>query len=58
MILLVPLALVLPRFFGVTGIYFSEPIADFVASCTTLVIFLTRYRKLLPLPKKALEEAN
>ena len=57
-ILLVPLALVLPRFFGVTGIYFSEPIADFVASCTTLVIFLTRYRKLLPLPKKALEEAN
>ena len=57
-ILLVPLALVLPRFFGVTGIYFSEPIADFVVSCTTLVIFLTRYRKLLPLPKKALEEAN
>ncbi len=57
-ILLVPLALILPRFFGVTGIYFSEPVADFVASCTTLMIFLFRYKKLLPLQEKALQDVN
>ena len=47
--LLVPLALVLPRVTGsVMGIYASEPIADFLASATTLTLFLRRRKTLLP----------
>ena len=48
-ILLVPLALILPRVTGsVFGIYAAEPIADVLASATTLTLFLTRRKKLLP----------
>ena len=48
-ILLVPLALILPRVTGsVMGIYAAEPIADFLASATTLTLFLSRRKKLLP----------
>lgn len=39
-ILLVPLAIILPRFFGVDGIYWSEPIADTVSALTAGTIFL------------------
>ncbi|MEG0766932.1 MAG: MATE family efflux transporter [Clostridia bacterium] len=46
-ILLVPLALILPRFFGVTGIYFAEPAADILAATTTGVLFLLRFQKIL-----------
>ena len=48
-ILLIPLAIILPRITGsVLGIYVAEPIADIVASCTTLTLFLARRKKLLP----------
>ena len=48
-ILLVPLALILPRVTGsVMGIYAAEPIADFLASATTLTLFLRRRKTLLP----------
>lgn len=48
-ILLVPLALILPRLTGsVMAIYVAEPIADMAASATTLTLFLTRRKKLLP----------
>lgn len=46
-VLLIPLALILPMIFGVEGIYYSEPIADIVASATTLTIFLCIYKKIL-----------
>ena len=53
-ILLVPLAIVLPWLSGsVMGIYVAEPIADFLASATTLTLFLSRRKKLLPLEKSA-----
>lgn len=49
-ILLVPLALILPRVTGsVMGIYAAEPIADFLASATTLTLFLRRRKTLLPM---------
>ena len=52
-ILLVPLAIILPRATGsVMGIYAAEPIADFLASATTLTLFLSRRKKLLPAPPK------
>ena len=48
-ILLVPLAILLPRITGsVMVIYTAEPIADFLASATTLTLFLSRRKKLLP----------
>lgn len=48
-ILLIPLALILPRFFGVNGIFFSEPIADIVSACTAIMLFFIYRKKLLPL---------
>ena len=48
-ILLVPLALILPLAMNnVMGIFLAEPIADIIASVTTLVLFLAGYKKLLP----------
>ena len=48
-ILLVPLAILLPRLTGsVMGLYAAEPVADFLASATTLTLFLKRRKHLLP----------
>lgn len=38
--LLIPLALILPKFFGVMGIYYAEPISDITAATTATIIFL------------------
>ena len=52
MILLVPLALILPwAMNNVMGIYIAEPVADFLASCTTLTLFMLRRKVLLPMEK-------
>lgn len=52
-ILLIPLALILPRFLGVDGIYWSEPIADTVSALTAGVLFvLTVWRKELRTEKE------
>lgn len=37
-ILLVPLALVLPRFFGVMGIYYAEPVSDIISAATACIL--------------------
>ena len=47
MILLIPLALILPKFFDVQGIYYAEPVADIVAAVTTGIVFLCLSKKLL-----------
>ena len=46
-ILLIPLALILPKFFEVQGIYYAEPVADILAAVTTGVVFMCMSRKLL-----------
>ena len=46
-ILLIPLALILPKFFDVKGIYYAEPVADLTAALTTGVVFLFMSKKLL-----------
>ncbi len=46
-ILLIPLALILPNFFDVWGIYYAEPVADVVAALTTGVVFMIFSKKLL-----------
>lgn len=45
-ILLIPLALILPKFWGVDGVYWSEPIADTVSALTAGALFvLTVWKK-------------
>lgn len=53
--LLIPLAIVLPKFFGVTGIFFSEPIADIIAAVTTGTIFILRFNKIVDREKGKLQ---
>ena len=48
-ILMIPLALLLPKLFGlgVWGVYLSEPVADILSACCTGLIFLRTYQKIL-----------
>ena len=46
-ILLVPLAMILPRFLGVMGVYYAEPIADTASVLIATTIFLCTIRKIL-----------
>lgn len=45
-ILLIPMAIILPRFFGVNSIFFAEPIADTVSAFTAGFLFYRFYKKL------------
>lgn len=53
-ILLIPLALLFPLFWGVDGIYWAEPVADTVAALVTICIWLARHKKLLAEEKSPL----
>lgn len=44
-ILLIPLANILPQFMGVAGIYIAEPIADFISVMVTIILFFSYYKK-------------
>ncbi len=46
-ILLVPLALILPHFWGTDGVYFAEPISDFVSAGTAITLFVININKIL-----------
>ena len=46
-ILLITLALILPHFFGVMGVYYAEPIADVCSVITAVTLFLCNIRKIL-----------
>ncbi len=46
-ILLVPLALVLPLEFGVMGIYYAEPVSDVLSAVTATVLFLFNIKKIV-----------
>jgi putative MATE family efflux protein len=46
-ILLIPLALILPNFFGVMGVYYSEPISDTLSALTASTLFLINIPKIL-----------
>ena len=45
-ILLIPLMIILPRFWGVNGIFISYPIADFLSTIITFVLLVIEVRKL------------
>ena len=46
-ILLIPLALILPHFFGVMGVYYAEPVADLISVAIASMLFLLNIRKIL-----------
>lgn len=46
-ILLVPLALIFPNFFGVMGVYYAEPVADTISALTASILFLCNIKKIL-----------
>jgi len=47
-ILLIPLALILPRLFGLgmTGVFLAEPIADFTSATTACILFACQSKKI------------
>ena len=44
-ILLIPLAIILPKFMGVIGIYRAEPVADIISVLATSVLFVITVKK-------------
>nr|WP_305136010.1 MATE family efflux transporter [uncultured Schaedlerella sp.] len=46
-VLLIPLAILFPRFMGVVGVYRAEPVADFISVAVTIVLFIVTWRKVL-----------
>lgn len=50
-ILLVPLAIILPRFIGVKGIYYAEPIADITSVTIATITFMLTFKKILKIRK-------
>lgn len=46
-ILLIPLAIILPRFFGVIGIFLAEPISDIISAITAGFIFKRKIKQVL-----------
>ena len=55
-ILLIPLALILPKYFGVMGIYYSEPISDIISASIAGIIFLCVRKKIVS--RDALEKVK
>lgn len=53
-ILLIPLAIILPHFFGVMGVYYAEPVSDVISAATASILFLFHINKILS--KEALEK--
>ncbi|HEY8395698.1 MAG TPA: MATE family efflux transporter, partial [Bacilli bacterium] len=46
-ILLVPFTFLLPRYFGIAGVYYAEPAADILAVITTFITFKISFEKIL-----------
>ena len=46
-ILLIPLAIIFPHFFGVWGVYYAEPVSDVLSATIASVLFLTNINRIL-----------
>ena len=44
-LMLIPLLVILPRFIGVNGVWYSMPISDIVAAILTVVVLLLQFRE-------------
>jgi Na+-driven multidrug efflux pump len=47
LILLIPLAIILPHYFGVMGVYYAEPVSDILSVLTAVTLFLINIPKIL-----------
>jgi Na+-driven multidrug efflux pump len=47
LILLIPLAIILPHGFGVMGVYYSEPVSDTLSALTASVLFIINIPRIL-----------
>jgi Na+-driven multidrug efflux pump len=45
-IVLLPLLWILPMFWGIDGIWFASPIADFISTCVVFIFFRIERHKL------------
>ena len=45
LIFLLPCLIILPRFFGVDGVWYSLPVSDFIATLIALIMFLMQMKK-------------
>jgi Na+-driven multidrug efflux pump len=43
--MLIPLLIILPKFFGVEGVWYSMPISDVVAALLTVVTLVLQFRE-------------
>ena len=43
-VLLIPLALILPVFIGVNGVFYAQPVADILAAVSTTICFVFFYK--------------
>lgn len=55
-ILLVPMMLVLPKFFGLNGVWFAQPVADFVSCVVTFIVVKIEVNKQKALVEEELVE--
>ena len=46
-VLLIPLALIFPHFWGVMGVYYAEPVADIISVATAVTLFAINIPKVL-----------
>ena len=47
LILLTPLAIIFPVFFDVDGVFFAEPVSDFISAITAIILFRLNINKIL-----------
>ena len=47
LVLLIPLALVLPQFMGAAGVYVAEPVSDVLSVTLCSILLLANFKKLL-----------
>lgn len=45
-IILIPLALILPRFIGLSGVYIAEAVADHISATTSAILLIYYYKRL------------
>ena len=56
-ILLIPMVLILPNFFGLNGVWFSQPTADIIAASITGMVLLRELKKYFSTKEESREES-
>lgn len=57
-LLLIPLALIFPLFFGVTGVYLAEPVADITSALTATCLMVYHFNRILSRRERELSGAK